>query len=469
MKILALSSLLTLAVAGIASPQATSFDIATFTPPAGWQRTDQNGMVQLQATRTANGKTTYCQIFLFPSHPGAADAMQNFSAEWARLIAQPFGGVGMPRPETKTSPDGWTAVTGSVNVVQRGILVTAILFTVTGHDRVMSVVINDAGPEYGPAVRAFFGSLTFHAPASDQAAQPPPPGAPAPAATTGVPGSLDDYSYVVPQEWTRAVYPDGIVYGSQLFNNGERCQISIFPMRPSSGNLVTDARTAYGQIFQTDPFQNNAYPFPPATFTRGVAADGWSYFVIQKSIRGRSGDYGTLLGTRLVAVQLGHQVGIITSTGKDPEVSMCFGEIVHDDWPPFFYSIRFKNWTPVPQEHEVPRRLAGMWTTATASVADRYTFAANGRYASAAAAMTTTRISPTELLQTTNAYFGDGAYAISGNTITLTADNDRGNPKHGHFRVEQESKDGGATWVDWLCLLLDGISGEVCYARDQGP
>lgn len=62
------------------------------TPPAGWQRIDQNGMVLLQATRTANGKTTYCQIFLFPSHPGAADAMQNFTAEWARLIAQPFGG-----------------------------------------------------------------------------------------------------------------------------------------------------------------------------------------------------------------------------------------------------------------------------------------------------------------------------------------------------------------------------------------
>ena len=112
--------------------------------------------------------------------------------------------------------------------------------------------------------------------------------------------------------------------------------------------------------------------------------------------------------------------------------------------------------------YEDPRSL-------TASVADRYTFAPNGRYASAAAAMTTTRISPTELLQTTNAYFGDGAYAISGNTITLTADNDRGNPKHGHFRVEQDSKDGGATWTDRLCLLLEGITGEVCYTRDQAP
>jgi len=35
--------------------------------------------------------------------------------------------------------------------------------------------------------------------------------------------------------------------------------------------------------------------------------------------------------------------------------------------------------------------------------------------------------------------------------------------------VEQVSKDGGATWTDRLSLLLEGISGEVCYTRDQGP
>lgn len=161
------------------------------------------------------------------------------------------------------------------------------------------------------------------------------------------------------------------------------------------------------------------------------------------------------------------RVAVITSTGKDPEVSMCFGEIVHDEWPPFFFSIRFKNWTPASQDRDMPRRIAGTWTTATASIADRYTFAPNGRYASAAAAMNRTRISQTEILQTTNAYFGDGAYAIQGNTITLTADGDRANPKRGWIRLEQDSKD-GATWTDRLCLLLEGI-GDVCYARDEGP
>ena len=461
------AALLASSLARNAAAQATTFDIATFTTPAGWQRVDQNGIVQLQSTRTVGRRTAYCQIFLFPSHPGSADASQNFGAEWARLIAQPFGVIAAPRPETRQSPDGWTAVTASVNVVQRGIPVTAILFTVTGHGRVMSIVINESGQDYTAEIRGFVGSLAFHVP--DQLPGPVA-GNPAPSenppAGQGV-RSLADYVYTIPQGWTRAVYPDGIVYGSPLFSNGERCQISVFPPRPGTGNLSADARNAYAQIFQIDPLQNNSYPYPTATFTRGISAEGWNYFMLRKSIHGQSGDYGTLLGTTLLAAQLGDQVAVITSTGKDPEVSMCFGEIVHDEWPQFFFSIHFKSWTPASQDREMPRRIAGTWTTATASVADRYTFAPNGRYASAAAAMTRARISQTEILQTTNAYFGDGAYAIRGNTITLTADGDRANPKHGWIRLEQDSKD-GATWTDRLCLLLEGI-GDVCYARDQGP
>lgn len=476
MKATVLSIVMALTLAPAASPQAATFDIATFTPPAGWQRSDVNGMVQLQSQHTSQGRTTYCQIFLFPSHPGSSDASQNFAAEWGRLVAQPFGVAAVPQTQSKQTPDGWTAVMGGANVVQRGIPATAILFTVTGHDRVMSVVISEAGQEYTPAVSTFLGSLSFHTPESGQAAAPPPGAAPgAPATTPAAPGAsgvsvAGNYAYAIPQGWTGTAYPDGgIVYGSQLYNNGERCQISVFPLRPTSGNLVTDARTVFAQIFQTDPFQNNEYPYPGATFIRGISADGWPYFIIQKSIHGRAGDYGTLLGTRLMAVGLGNQTATITSTGKDPEVSMCFGEIVHDDWPAFFHTVHFKHWTVVPQEHEVPRRLAGTWTIVTSTVADRYVFAANGRFASAAAAMTTTQISPTELLQTTNAYFGNGAYAISGNTITLTKDSDRAHPERGYFRVEQVSKDGGATWTDRLCLLLENIGGEVCYKRDQGP
>ncbi len=45
--------------------------------------------------------------------------------------------------------------------------------------------------------------------------------------------------------------------------------------------------------------------------------------------------------------------------------------------------------------------------------------------------------------------------------MTLVADNDASHPSQGYFRIEQESKDDGRTWVEKLCLLREEV-GEVC-------
>jgi len=97
-------------------------------------------------------------------------------------------------------------------------------------------------------------------------------------------------------------------------------------------------------------------------------------------------------------------------------------------------------------------------------------FAANGRYASAAAAQRYVRISSTELLRVTDAYFGDGAYRLKGHQIVLTPDGKTAT-ENGLLRVEQESSDGGRTWADKLYLLrkstVDGAEYEVAYTRQN--
>jgi hypothetical protein len=138
-------------------------------------------------------------------------------------------------------------------------------------------------------------------------------------------------------------------------------------------------------------------------------------------------------------------------------------------WPQFFYSLSFKNWTPNSDASAMRRKLAGVWTAATATAADQFTFAGNGRYASAAAAQQYALLSSTELLETTQAYFGNGTYSILGNTITLTHDDRKGQPERGFFRVEEESKDDGRTWTPSLYLLrtstVDGKEYELRYFK----
>jgi hypothetical protein len=262
----------------------------------------------------------------------------------------------------------------------------------------------------------------------------------------------------MPSGWVSQNHPEGVLLASPPSNNGERCQIAIFKSHPSTGDLVADARGAFKVIFGMDPMANNAYPFPTATFDRGTAPQGWEYFVIQRSINGQVGDYGRLLGAHLLAARNGSDVAIVTWAGKDPLVSMCFGSLVHDQWPAFFYSLRFKNWQGAPLGHgQIMRTLAGTWTTATATAGDSYTFTPNGRYAGAGRLQTDARTTTT---------FGDGAVSLSGNTMTFKPDGG-GTPRMvRQFRLEQESGDGGATWKDRLCLFEDG-AGEICYTKQK--
>lgn len=275
-----------------------------------------------------------------------------------------------------------------------------------------------------------------------------------------------DFAYAIPEGWTGQKYPDGIVYVSPVFNNDEKCVLTVFQMRPTSGNLENDASNVFREVFNTDPFQNSSYPYPSPTLGKGISPQGWEYFIIKKSIRGQVGDYGSLLGVTVFVAKQGNKVAAVVATSKDPLVSMCFGELVRDEWPRFFHSLQFKNWRPTGQEQAMKQRLAGKWTTTTASVADQYTFTPIGQYMTAAAAQYRNRLSRTEVLETTHAFFGDGAYSIGGNVITFTADDNKSNPTTRWYRLEQESKDLGRTWLDKLCLLQEGIS-EVCYGRTE--
>jgi len=287
--------------------------------------------------------------------------------------------------------------------------------------------------------------------------------------------SLGEYVFTVPSGWTPQQYPDGIVLSAPPSNVNERCLIQIWPMRPASGNLLSDANTSFAEIFRTYQLQyqtSRGSALPPITI-HGVSGQGWEYLIVKRGIRhpgfGPGGQpWETFVGFVFVA-KLNNRVAVISGMSRDSLVSNCFGELGTDVWPRFFYSLSFKSWPPANDVPAMRRRLAGVWTTATATAADQFIFAGNGRYASAAAAQQYTRISSTELLTTTQAYFGNGAYALRGNEIRLTQDDRKSQPDFGLVRVEEESKDDGRSWAQVLYLLrtsaVDGKEYEVRYGK----
>lgn len=283
------------------------------------------------------------------------------------------------------------------------------------------------------------------------------------------PATLGEYIYALPPGWNATQYPDGIVLMSPASATNERCVVTLWPMRPAGGNLLADAYNAFRDVYKAYELRNmtNRGTQMPSSVVHGTSGQGWEYVVVRKGIA-PPGSPESRLGFVMVA-KLNNRLAVISGVSRDPLISTCFGELAGNAWPRFFYSLRFKNWTPVDQTPLMRQKLAGVWTIATASVADQMTFAGNGRFADASAVQRYSRISSTELLRTTEAFFGNGAYTLKENTITLTRDDRKNQPETGLFRVEEESKDDGRNWAEILYLLrisaVDGKDYEVRYQK----
>ena len=449
--------------------QSTKFDIAAFTAPAGFSRQEANGNLLFQAQRRLLGREQDCQIYLFASRASEAAPGQNFQSEWQSRVAGTMQVTARPTPQEKRSADGWTMVTGGVDVALKGVPVSVILFTATGFGKTMTFLILVSPNAFQPELKAFIASLRLD-PGPSAAA--PPAGPPATLDFPRPPGgvasaekpasSFGEYGFTAPPGWPKQEASGRMVLTSQPYSNGERCQITMLPLRASSRPLADDAIATFRDLFRANPLET--YPTPPPRLSAGMAPGGWEYFQIHKLIGGQEGT-GKGTGAVLLLAKLGGQVATIAGTSKDFLVSNCFGELVRDMWPPFFYSLQFQSAHPPADEETLLRRqLAGDWTMATGTVGLGYTFAVNGRFASVGSHRVVTAVSSTELLSTTTTFFGDGAYTFQGNQITLTRDGQA--PKTYYFRVQKSSRDAGNTWQDQMCMLEPGASGEVCYRKN---
>jgi hypothetical protein len=284
--------------------------------------------------------------------------------------------------------------------------------------------------------------------------------------------TLSEYVFTVPPTWTGTKYTEGLVLMSPTSVTNERCVVTISPMRPSSGgNLLTEADNVFRDVYRQYDLRNmtNRGTQMPNSIVHGVSGQGWECVIIRRGVAPH-GSPESRLGFAFVA-KLDSRLAVISGVSKDPLVSTCMGELAHNFWPRFFYSLSFKNWSAPDQTAMMRKRLAGVWTSATGVAADQITIAGNGRFANAAARQQYDLISSNEALVTTTAAFGNGSYTLRGNAITMIQDDRQNQPETSFIRMEEESKDEGRTWAPILYLLrvsaVDGQDYEVRYQRTR--
>lgn len=147
---------------------AETFEHVRYSTPAGWTaQATQDGKSYLYRDATASGI-----IVLFNSRPAQLSPAAAFEEDW-RMRMVPVCGVAAPVPQLAQEGDV-TAATGVVTMLQQGNPVMAVLVTLVGRGRALSVVAIASG-DGGRHVTAFLDTLAV-APPPQQAppAKPPP-------------------------------------------------------------------------------------------------------------------------------------------------------------------------------------------------------------------------------------------------------------------------------------------------------
>lgn len=461
--------LLLLAVSINALSQAESFDIATFTPPAGWDQSMSNGALLFEDQRDANKRTSFCQISIFPSRSANREPLQHFMQEWNERVVSKTGTDVTPQVGTDKTRHGWTVVTGVSNITHKGATYTCILVTVWGFDKVMSVLVNYAGEQYLAQVQKFLNSFKLVRSPAAVAGNP----AGDKAAVTGTP-DFHQYSFTTPEKWTRQDTKDHILL-TQSQTSEPGCTIIILPPQPTSGDLEKDVQNIFQQMYPG--WQYRSAGEKQYDLSKGYTPQGLEYCMMEAPMSKLSADgsrYDGFEDGAALVIKADNQIAIIAARHNTSMMAHndCLNQ--YETWRRFFNSFTIQN-AVVPQNPEAtttPQRIVGVWKlTGNGPALGEYVFAANGNYQLTGAigtSRTTTDDRYEYLHLKTYAFEGDGSYSITGNELSLKKRGDT-NAEQIQFRFEKVNH-GNTGWKDRLYLLKKdptlGSVYEVCYERE---
>jgi hypothetical protein len=138
--------------------QKETFDVATYTVPAGWSKTSSTNSAVSYAV-TNNQKGTYCQIGVFASTTSKGNVQADFESEWQELVVKQYHPSTKPELVPAPSENGWDAQGGTALFEFSGAQSVAMLMTMTSNGRCMSIVILTNTQDYRAEIEKFMESV----------------------------------------------------------------------------------------------------------------------------------------------------------------------------------------------------------------------------------------------------------------------------------------------------------------------
>ena len=435
--------------------QTETFDIASFVAPKGWQRIDTNGVLAFIDSKTSNGLTSFCQIYLFPSYQSSSTPEKNFETEWSNKVVKTAGSRTKPKMQPTVSDSGWTVVTGHANITQQGLTYTCMLVNASGFGKTMSIMINLAGQDYVASIENFLTNFELNKNSTAMNKS-----------NNMESGALSDYSYLTPEGWHTYKTNNGLVL-SQYQTLEYGCLVTIYPPQSFSGDLETGTKNIFSQMYPGWEYRSTGENHDH--LSKGYTPQGLEYCMMEadmKKVR-PDGYYYDYEDGAVWVIKYGNQIAVIT--GQHNRNMACFCKQKYEYWNRFFNSFTIKtSETPKHSGSEVSKRIVGDWISIGGSALNEYLFAANGNYQYIGAYATTTKTTDAYYEYThinTSSFKGDGGYSIKRDQLIFTKHGEKDGEQY-QFRFEKVNH-GGTGWKDRLYMLKTDNMGtyEVCYEK----
>jgi hypothetical protein len=290
---------------------------------------------------------------------------------------------------------------------------------------------------------------------------------------TGAPENYQGTTFVMPAGMTEQVASDGVVLSGPKAGTQGSCLIVVLPPRAAEADLDAQMLATLKGFFAAsfgdlrDPFGGTN----PLDFVeRGVSGEGWGYRGLYGFLTDLS-NVPTGSKARILQVELGSTV--VPIIGFEASDNLCLDNVVTGKpitWALFFHSLHFTGFTPSSMP-TLAQQLLGKWSIGSGTVFLGETYAANGHYGTASAYQTFSAISPTEILQTTTSFFGDGTYEVRGNQLTFRPSNGRPASTQLFRIVEERNSARPNGWLPRLYKLARSIDNEpyeTVITREMG-
>ena len=144
--------------------QKETFDLVSYAAPKGWEKKPTDNIITYSSIDQVN--KTWCQINIVRSTNSKGGIEQDFESEWQEFIVKNFKPTGTPQLDEVQEADGWKIKSGATTFSFNKTDATAMLRTMSGFDRCVSIVLTTNSVEYLKTLETFLSSIELKKPDS---------------------------------------------------------------------------------------------------------------------------------------------------------------------------------------------------------------------------------------------------------------------------------------------------------------